>query len=128
MLPKMLLNFTTYRHAFILLVLALLLAACGGGSKEPTATPFPSNTPLPPMTPTPRSTALPPVDTPVPVGGESKPLHLAFVAEQTAATRRVTTALSEAMVTEMRNFDFAAYDGLEIEVQLLDSRAQAIDR
>lgn len=101
-------------HILIICLLLLALAGCRrAASVAPTAQPT--------LTPTPRSTPLPPVPTAVPVGAEDNPLHVAFVARNTARSRQAI----ESAVADLEA-ELSAETGLTVQVDVLESDAEAI--
>lgn len=97
----------------LVVVLSLLLAACGGPST-------PTPTPLPTATATPRSTPLPPVPTAVPLGSEDNPLTILMVPQ---GTRRATVGADEALAELILELT-----GLTVNVELADSDGAIVSR
>ena len=97
----------------LVVVMALLLAACGGPST-------PTPTPLPTPTATPRSTPLPPVPTAIPLGTEDNPLTILMVPQgaRRAAVGSVT-ALAD-LIQELT--------GLTVNVVLADSDGEVVSQ
>ncbi len=96
------------RSTLSAILIMLMLPACGGNS-------FVQPTPRPPtFTPTPRSTPLPTVATQVPLGSESRPYHVAFVApDQNASGSELARYLSD-------------QTSVAFEVDLLSSYAEVL--
>jgi phosphonate transport system substrate-binding protein len=90
----------------LVILLSLLLAACGGPST-------PTPTPLPTATATPRSTPLPPVPTAIPLGSEDNPLTILMVPQ---GTRRQATGSDDALADLILELT-----GLNVNVELADS-------
>ncbi len=77
------------RKAFIIFALMLVITACG-----PAPTPPPTLRPT--LTPTPLSTALPPVDTVVPMGSNSRPFgFVALTTDKSASGSQIAEFLSD---------------------------------
>ncbi len=110
-------------RVLFLLLLPLVLLACGGGEGNATAVP----TARPTLTATPRSTELPPVATPVRVGTDPRPMQLAFLTPPDASTRQAATDLAEALEAELSTFQLGLYDGLAVEVEFLEDTPSALD-
>lgn len=96
-----------------MLIVAILLVACGG--EDATPTPFVTRPPT--LTPTLRSTPLPTVASPVPLGSEERPIRLGFVAADTRSStvRQLEEALNELV------------DEFAVEVEVYPSQGTALD-
>jgi hypothetical protein len=80
------------------------------------------------MTFTPRSTELPLVPTPILIGSPEQPLKLAILAENDTANRRAAGAVEDELNEQLAFFRLGFYDGLSIEVELVDSRQDLLYR
>ena len=98
------------------------MAACGGEQVAPT----PTFTPRPTPTFTPRSTELPLVPTLVLPGTEEQPLKIAIIGETDAAVNRAIRDAAEGLTDEMRNYRIGYYEGLQLEIELIDDVEQAL--
>lgn len=107
-----------------LLLLILMVAACGGDS----APPAPTFTPRPSETPTPRSTPLPEVATPVPVGSEERPLKILVVAEENRSTTNLLEDLAENYNEELSTFRLGYYEGIVVEFEVVETAQEALTR
>ncbi len=95
-----------------LLMVVMLLAACGGPSTPPP-------TPLPTATATPRSTPLPEVPTAIPLASEERPLTLVLAVPGEEADADRAQALAE---------QITALSGLVVEVVLVEGYGDVVAR
>ncbi|MFC1959295.1 phosphate/phosphite/phosphonate ABC transporter substrate-binding protein [Chloroflexota bacterium] len=96
----------------VMLVIALLLAACGPGEVLPTMTPMPS------ATATPRSIPLPEVLTAIPLASEDRPLTILMLPQ---GARRAAATANEDLATLIQELT-----GLTVEVQLVNTYGEIV--
>jgi hypothetical protein len=100
------------------------MTACSGNNQTATQ----AFTPRPSATFTPRSTELPLVPTQVLIGSPEQPLKVLLVGERNAATNRAVTALEAALNDELDSFQLGFYNGLTVEVEVLETQEELLYR